>query len=622
MNRDSQALNAVLSAVASTGLSPIPLVKDALNKLRRFLRVKRLRRELRRRKLLLDNLVRGPFSDLPDRADEHQFQLTSIRRKVREVRPHADPHQRFESPHSSGMQGSSGACRPIVVAVDLLPLLRGGENGGLKPAIFSLLGELARKAGGCLSFVFLTNSASHGEVRRIATPSDILICALENPLHPADGIENGRRAEFKLIPPPPKLLRTIDVDLLYCPFGMTPFHVPGIPTIALIADVLHRDYPFTLTEQQISEREAYIAEAIRVATKIQCISRSGMARMLANYTNIDATKLFYTYLPIHLRLGGSRNGADEKREKSPSRPFFFYPANLWVHKNHEILLLAYARYREQAGDAAWDLLLTFEEDARAAELKSLARILGVSEYVRFAGFVPEHELHDIWQRAGALVFPSLHEGFGIPLVEAMHYGVPIITSTEFSLKEIAGDACYLIDPRKPSSVANALSEISTNAELRAELVRGARQRLMLFDLKIAGRILLDQFYSAIRTEEDFPRRPDYAGQTAILSLPTPASEERWQIEIACCRTGSRQKLSVYLDDFPYGTFHRANGEDAFSFVCRPQGRILGVGCARSTHSDSAPRSDSPDDQVTRIVAQDSHGRRIILYEKPTTFLNG
>ncbi len=193
----------------------------------------------------------------------------------------------------------------------------------------------------------------------------------------------------------------------------------------------------------------------------------------------------------------------------------------------------------------------------------------------------------------------------------MHYGVPIITSAEFSLKEVAGDACYLIDPRKPCSLANEFLEVSTNAELRAELVRRARERLMLFDLRIAARVLLDQFYSAIRIEEDFPRRPvAAAGQTAIVTSPTPASEERWQIEIACCRTGSHQKLSVYLDDFPYGTFHRADRE------------ILGVRRAPSTNSKNAEQSDSSDHPVTRIVAHDLHGRRIILYEKPTTFLNG
>jgi len=135
---------------------------------------------------------------------------------------------------------------------------------------------------------------------------------------------------------------------------------------------------------------------------------------------------------------------------------------------------------------------------------------------------------------------------------------------------------------------------------------------MLFDLKVAGRVLLDQFYSAIRTEQGFPRRSNGGEQTAMLTLPTPASEEPWRIEITCGPTGSDQKLSVYLDDFPYGTFHRANGKDVFSFICRPQGRILGVRRAWRANSE---HSESLDHPLTRIVACDLHGRRIVLYEK-------
>ncbi len=588
------------------------LVSNPLKTLRRFLMAKRLRSELRRRKLLLDrsHQLRSSSS-----TDKHQSELADLRRKVLEVRSRA--LQQFESPRVPATQGAGSVSRPIVVAVDLLPLLRAGENGGIKPAIFSLLGELARQSRGALTFVFLTNSACHGEVQQIAGPNDILICALEKPLHPVDAAVK-ESAEFKLVPPPAELLQKIDVDLLYCPFGMTPFHVPGIPTIALIADLLHRDYPFTLTERQISERETYIQTTTRVASRIQCISCSGVERLVANY-RIDRSRLFYTYLPIHLRLV-DRGGSSNETRRQGDRPFFFYPANLWIHKNHEILLLSYARYREQAGDAAWDLVLTFHEEPRATTLKALAQALGISKYVRFAGFVGEQELDNIWQTAGALVFPSLHEGFGIPLLEAMHYGVPIITSTEFSLQEVAGDACYPIDPRKPSSVANALLEISGNTELRADLVRRGRDRLILFDLKVAARHLLHQFDSVIRKEAGFPRIPDRIGQTTIVSSPTPASKERWEIEIVC-GTSSQQKLSIYLDDSPYGSFQKPNGKNAFSFVCRPNGRILTVRDTDSNNSNGTEQSDRPDDAITKITARDLNGRNIILYKKPAAVLN-
>lgn len=390
--------------------------------------------------------------------------------------------------------------RRAIVAVDLVPLRPAGENGGLKPALFTLIRAVAAEADDSLVFVFLTNSASHRQVRELARPQDILICVLEDTTHPYLQLRAGPATEFKIVPPPPAdFIRTIDADLLYCPFGAATFHVPGIPTIALIVDLLHKDYPFTLTQAEISHRENYIRKTVSIATKIQCISRTGMGRLIEHY-HVPRQVLFYTYLPVHVRLDDASDNPSTAGEQVSTRPFFFYPANLWLHKNHEILLLAFARYRHEAGETAWDLVLTFQEDDRAKYLRSIAQTLGISDHVHFAGFVTERELRRLWQKAGALVFPSLHEGFGIPLLEAMHYGVPIVSGDDFSLKEVAGDACRLVDARKPASLARALLEVSTNGQLRTELVRRGHERLQMFDLKFAARTMLDAFESAITKE--------------------------------------------------------------------------------------------------------------------------
>ena len=171
------------------------------------------------------------------------------------------------------MDIGTGALSRIVVAVDLLPLRPGGENGGIKPALFTLLRAVREYAQDRLVFIFLTNSATHLQVQGLTGPHDILICALEEAEHPFDAF-NVRECDYRIAPPPANLIQEIGVDLLYCPFGATTFSVPGIPTIALIADLLHKDYPFTLTEQQIAEREAYLQKTIREATVLQCISRS------------------------------------------------------------------------------------------------------------------------------------------------------------------------------------------------------------------------------------------------------------------------------------------------------------------------------------------------------------
>lgn len=504
------------------------------------------------------------------------------------------------------------AAAPLAVAVDLLPLRPGGENGGLKPAIFSLLRELAHQAGDSLFFTFLTNSASHAQVRELARPNDILICVLEDPLYPCGEIGARGQAEFKLVPPPFDLLQAIEIDLLYCPFGATSFQTAGIPTIALIADLLHRDYPFTLTQQQIAERETYIQNTIRTATKIQCISRSGMERLKHHY-GVGSTSAFYTYLPIHDRSKEPINGLTvDHTTKRSQRQYFFYPANLWLHKNHEALLLAFAMYRHRAPEKAWDLLLTFHEDSRADAIKALAKTLNISDFVNFAGYVSESELRDTWKNAGALVFPSLHEGFGIPLIEAMHHGVPIITSGDFSLKEIAGDACYLIDPRKPASIANALHDVSSSESLRRNLIQRGSQRLKLFDLSVETKRLLEVFRSATRQASSFPRPPKFLEEKEVLGVGTPASDEVWTIEV---ETDAQipGRYGVYLEDSPYGTFYTDDcPHGRFAFDCRPLGRTLGL--LFKTNGLNGHDSRCSRNPIGKIVAKGPQGEELLLFK--------
>jgi glycosyltransferase involved in cell wall biosynthesis len=501
----------------------------------------------------------------------------------------------------------------LVVAVDLLPLRPGGENGGLKPAIFSLLQAVRSQTADAVAFLFFTNSASHAQVRQLAGPDDILACILEDPLYPFVN-ETERPNEYKLFPAPPNVVQLLEADLLYCPFGATTLHVSGVPTIALIADFLHRDYPFTLSAEQIAEREAYIQKTLDDASLIQCISRAGMERARANY-HVAPDRLFYTYLPIHARLDDAASVGDESRPKPslPDSPFFFYPANLWLHKNHEVLLCGYARYLRLAKSEPWDLVLTFHEDARAQYLRSIARTLGIEGHVHFLGFLPEHDLHRVWRRAGALVFPSLHEGFGIPLLEAMHYQVPIISGDRFSLKEVGGDAIYLIDAKKPASLSDALLEVSRRPELRAQLIERGQQRLRLFDINVAARTLLDAFRAATRRSDDFPRPPRYANAPELVMAPTPASTEPWTIEIQY-EAENATKCIVYLGNIPFASFASSNGaRKRFSFVCRPEGRILGVRLGSNGQAGGDRQI-----VITKVVARHAPADEILLYGDPGT----
>ena len=503
----------------------------------------------------------------------------------------------------------------LVVAVDLASLRLGGANGGVAPAVFSLLAEAGRQKGDSLSFLFLTNSASHEEVRRLARPHDLLVCVQEDPAFPLRLRAASGSGEFKFLSPPADFLARVGADVLYCPFAGSAFHAGNIPMVALIPDMLHRDFPLALPGAQGTEREACIEQALKAASMVQCVSRSGMERLLAHYP-LAVENLFCTYLPAQERLERpDTNGAKLTLKLDFVAPFFFYPADLRKHKNHETLLLAYRLYRERAGDGAWDLVLTFPEDKRAREIKELLEVLGIADHVHLPGYVTDAGLRALWQRAGALVFPSLHEGFGLPLVEAMYYGVPILAASDLSIKEIAGEAFHPMDPRKLESIAEALLKVSRDAALRASLVCEGKTRLAFFDLETETRKLVDVWMALSRRVGNFPRRARVLEQPCVLAVSTPASDELWRVEVRVDPQFPQNRYAVYLDDCAYGAYSPAlPQEDCFRFECRPKARTLRVAVSRDRR---VPGNDAPvvEGAIHEIAARSQEGQSIALFKK-------
>jgi glycosyltransferase involved in cell wall biosynthesis len=107
----------------------------------------------------------------------------------------------------------------------------------------------------------------------------------------------------------------------------------------------------------------------------------------------------------------------------------------------------------------------------------------IREDVRFLGFVPRSVLRVFYSRARAFLFPSLYEGFGLPVLEAMMLGTPVVTSRAASLPEIAGDAALLVDPYDADDIAGAITTIVNDGDLRAELSRRGRTQAAKFSLE-------------------------------------------------------------------------------------------------------------------------------------------
>jgi len=371
------------------------------------------------------------------------------------------------------MSRPKNANRPCHVGVDLTLMIPRGGNGGIKPAIFTFLRSLGERFAEGIKFTLLTNSSTYQEVEFLVRDQDRRICI--TPTHdcpwPAPQRTHPRllvRHDFS-----PPMLRDFGVDVFYCPFGPTNRSHPDIPTVSMVTDLLHRDYPFSIPETERVWREGYFKDILTDADYVQCISQYTRDRLLEYYP-LKESQVFFTHLPIDQRLQGARG-------TTPGRPYFIYPANFWIHKNHEVLLIAYRIYRRTVKEP-WDLVLTGNPDRRADEIKDLAKRLTIDTSTRFLGHLDENAFAQVFAGAGALVYPSLHEGFGIPLVEAMRFRKPIICSRSTSVPEVAGKAALYVDGRKPSELAAAMIKLTENGALRSDLVMKGEERLKSFSI--------------------------------------------------------------------------------------------------------------------------------------------
>ena len=149
-------------------------------------------------------------------------------------------------------------------------------------------------------------------------------------------------------------------------------------------------------------------------------------------------------------------------------PFILYAGNIKPHKNLERLIEAFHIIRKGELEHV-KLLIIGDEISKYAALRRAVHRYKLHKHVRFFGFVPDETLAILYRLARVFVFPSLYEGFGLPPLEAMASGTPVITSNVSSLPEVVGDAAMLIDPYEPDAIAGAMRRVLMDDRLRDDM---------------------------------------------------------------------------------------------------------------------------------------------------------
>jgi glycosyltransferase involved in cell wall biosynthesis len=164
----------------------------------------------------------------------------------------------------------------------------------------------------------------------------------------------------------------------------------------------------------------------------------------------------------------------------PGYPYLLYVGNRRGHKNLRRLLRAYS---DSGVSNRVRLLLSGPPDA---EMVALAARLRIADSLVFAGFIPDAVLPSYYRGALSLVFPSLYEGFGLPAIEAMACGLPVMASSTTSLPEVVGEAGYLVDPYDASSISDAIKLVASDLDLRQELSAKGLKRAQDFSWELTA----------------------------------------------------------------------------------------------------------------------------------------
>lgn len=161
-------------------------------------------------------------------------------------------------------------------------------------------------------------------------------------------------------------------------------------------------------------------------------------------------------------------------------PFFMYVGRVKYKKNVHMMVRGFIEFRKNS-DFPHTFLIVGKSGGEYKEeiLKELASA-GLEKDVDFLGYVDDSELAFLYQHTTALLFVTLREGFGMPIVEAMHFGAPVITSDVSALREIAGDAALLVDPLNPSAIGEAMRSVVGNPDLRRKMIQSGTMRAKNF----------------------------------------------------------------------------------------------------------------------------------------------
>jgi glycosyltransferase involved in cell wall biosynthesis len=252
-------------------------------------------------------------------------------------------------------------------------------------------------------------------------------------------------------------------DVFYSPSFMPPARCK-IPFIFTVHDLMHLYYYSSFHSFYYKKVIASLALKAKKIITVSQHSKTQLERLLGIPSSL--IEVIYN--------GVDRSFFENEEAHFSERPYFLYIGNRRKNKNIPAMLTAFARAKIPK---EFIFALSGEEDA---ELNSLIRAHRIRDRVRFLGFIPEEDIPKLYKGAYATLFTSLMEGFGLPVIESMASGTPVLTSSVSALPEIAGNAALCVDPGDTSAIQTGIEKLVNDADLYLQCVSNGLVRAQQF----------------------------------------------------------------------------------------------------------------------------------------------
>lgn len=299
----------------------------------------------------------------------------------------------------------------------------------------------------------------------------------------------------------PAWAREQRLDVLFLPAGnrRLPWSAP-CPTIGTVHDLSS----FHVAAKYDPLRMLYIKQVlprmIRRLTRVLTVSESSL-RDIEKYAHVPGAKIAITpngYDPENFHMGLPRGVETAARYTHSQKPYWIYVSRIeHPGKNHIGVIEAYETLLRENPDIP-DLVCAGGDWDGSADVHARHEKSPAKDRIHFTGFVANEDLPPLVAGAEACVYPSLYEGFGIPVIEAMACGVPVACSNTSSLPEVAGDAALLFDPHDAKQIAGALKVLSSDEGRRQDLIEKGRKRAALFTWQACAEMTIDEIRRAAK----------------------------------------------------------------------------------------------------------------------------